>query len=480
MQPAEFRRQAHLLADWIADYLEGSERYPVLSQVRPGAIRAQLPAAPPATGETMEAIWEDFQRILMPGLTHWNHPAFFAYFSISASPPGVLAEFLSAALNQQAMLWRTSPAATELEQVTLSWLRDLIGLPQPFEGVIYDTASISTLHALAAARERLGRDIRVRGLSGQPPITVYCSQDAHSSVDKAVLLLGLGHDWLRKIPIDESFRMRPDLLQEAIDRDRAAGCLPMAVVATAGTTSTSSVDPIPAVADIVRREGLWLHVDAAYAGPAAICPEYRWIVEGAERADSLTLNPHKWLFVPFDLSVLYVRDLHTLKAAFSLIPEYLRTEEETLNLMDTGIQLGRRFRSLKLWFIMRSYGVEGLQAMIRQACQLARHFARRVEEHPHFELLAPVPLSLVCFRACPPGVVDLDTLNEELMRTLNTSGEAFLSHTRLDGKLALRLAVGHMSTRRQHIDRVFELLEGYLAARGNSGSHSTQQRSLSQ
>lgn len=474
MQPAEFRRQAHLLSDWIADYLEDSERYPVLSQVKPGAIRAALPEVAPQTGESMEAIWEDFQRILMPGLTHWNHPAFFAYFSISASPPGVLAEFLSAALNQQAMLWRTSPAATELEQVTLGWLRRLIGLPDLFEGVIYDTASISTLHALAAARERLGRDIRHKGLSGQPPITVYCSQDTHSSVDKAMILLGLGHEWLRKIPTDESFRVRPDLLQEAIARDRAAGCVPMAVVATAGTTSTSSVDPIPALADICQREKLWLHVDAAYAGPAAICPEYRWILEGAERADSLTLNPHKWLFVPFDLSVLYVRDLHTLKAAFSLVPEYLRTEEETLNLMDTGIQLGRRFRSLKLWFIMRSYGVEGLQAMIRKACELARHFAHRVEEHPHFELLAPVPLSLVCFRACPPGVEDLDALNEELMQTLNASGEAFLSHTRLGGKLALRLAVGHMLTRREHVDRVFERLEGYLASRANSRAHSPE------
>ncbi len=474
MQPAEFRRQAHLLSDWIADYLEDSERYPVLSQVKPGAIRDGLPEVAPHEGEPMEAIWEDFQRILMPGLTHWNHPAFFAYFSISASPPGVLAEFLSAALNQQAMLWRTSPAATELEQVTLGWLRRLIGLPDLFEGVIYDTASISTLHALAAARERLGRDIRRKGLSGQPPITVYCSQDTHSSVDKAMILLGLGQDFLRKIPTDESFRVRPDLLQEAIARDRAAGYLPMAVVATAGTTSTSSVDPIAAVAEICQRDGLWLHVDAAYAGPAAICPEYRWILEGAERADSLTLNPHKWLFVPFDLSVLYVRDLHTLKAAFSLVPEYLRTDEETLNLMDTGIQLGRRFRSLKLWFIMRSYGVEGLQAMIRKACELAQHFARRVEEHPHFELLAPVPLSLVCFRACPPGVEDLDALNEELMQSLNASGEAFLSHTRLGGKLALRLAVGHMSTRQEHVDRVFERLEGYLASRANSRAHSPE------
>ncbi len=459
MKPEEFRRHAHQLADWIADYLAHSERYPVLSQVKPGEIAAQLPAQAPEGSESMDQIWGDFERILVPGLTHWNHPAFFAYFSISASAPGVLAEFLSAALNQQAMLWRTSPAATELEQVTLGWLRQLLALPSDFQGVIYDTASISSLHALAAARERLGRDIRSKGLQGQPVLTVYCSEDTHSSVDKSVILLGLGHDNLRKIPTDDEFRMRPDLLAAALAEDRAAGKIPLAVVATAGTTSTSSVDPIAEIADICAAEGIWLHVDAAYAGPAAICPELRWILNGAERADSLVLNPHKWLFVPFDLSVLYVRDMHWLKAAFSLVPEYLRNAEDTLNLMDTGIQLGRRFRSLKLWFIMRSYGAEGLRALIRQAVELARDFADKVNAAPDFELMAPVPLSLVCFRATPPGVTDLDAYNERLMERVNASGQAFLSHTRLRGKLALRLAIGHMGTRQEHIDRVWELLQ---------------------
>lgn len=461
MQPHEFRRQAHKLADWIADYLEHSERYPVLSQVRPGDIAAQLPSCAPEQAEEMDAIFADFERILVPGLTHWNHPAFFAYFSISASAPGVLGEFLSAALNQQAMLWRTSPAATELEQVTLSWLRQMLGLPAQFQGVIYDTASISSLHALAAAREKLGLDIRQKGLTGQR-ITVYCSEDTHSSVDKAMMLLGLGHENLRKIATDQDFRLRTDLLRAAIARDRAEGAIPMAVVATAGTTSTSSLDPIPEIADLCAAEGLWLHVDAAYAGPAAICPELRFVLQGAERANSIVLNPHKWLFVPFDLSVLYVRDLHWLKAAFSLVPEYLRTSEsaqpETLNLMDTGIQLGRRFRSLKLWLIMRSYGVEGLQAMIRRAVQLAQAFAERVNAAPDFELMAPVPLSLVCFRAIPPGVEDLDEYNERLMERVNRSGQAFLSHTRLRGKMALRLAIGHMGTRQEHIDRVWALL----------------------
>lgn len=458
MQPDEFRRQAHRLADWIADYLEHSERYPVLSRVKPGEIAGKLPGQAPVQGESMDAIFSDFEQILVPGLTHWNHPAFFAYFSISASAPGVLGEFLSAALNQQAMLWRTSPAATELEQVTLAWLRQMLDLPAEFQGVIYDTASISTLHALAAAREKLGLEVRRQGLSGQPPLVVYCSEDTHSSVDKSVILLGLGHQNLRKIPTDEDFRMLPEALRAAVAEDRAAGKLPMAVVATAGTTSTSSIDPIPAIADLCREEGLWLHVDAAYAGPAAICPELRWILNGAERADSIVLNPHKWLFVPFDLSVLYVRDLHWLKAAFSLVPEYLRNSEETLNLMDTGIQLGRRFRSLKLWFIMRSYGVEGLQAMIRRAVELARSFADKINAADDFELMAPVPLSLVCFRATPPGVEDLDAYNERLMERVNASGQAFLSHTRLRGKLALRLAIGHMGTRQEHVDRVFELL----------------------
>lgn len=458
MQPEEFRREAHKLADWIADYLEQSERYPVLSQVRPGEIAGQLPSRAPTEPEGMDAIFRDFERILVPGLTHWNHPAFFAYFSISASGPGVLGEFLSAALNQQAMLWRTSPAATELEQVTLGWLREMLDLPADFQGVIYDTASISSLHALAAAREKLGLDIRQKGLTGQR-LTVYCSQDTHSSVDKAMMLLGLGHENLRKIPTDDEFRVRPDLLRETIARDRAGGAIPMAVVATAGTTSTSSVDSIPQIAEICAAEEIWLHVDAAYAGPAAICPELRWLLNGAERADSIVLNPHKWLFVPFDLSVLYVRDMHWLKAAFSLVPEYLRNEEQTLNLMDTGIQLGRRFRSLKLWFVLRSYGVKGLQAMIRQAVELARSFANRVEAAPDFELLAPVPLSLVCFRATPPGVEDLDAYNERLMERVNKSGQAFLSHTRLKGKFALRLAIGHMGTRQEHLDRLWELLQ---------------------
>jgi len=459
MTPEEFRKQGHRLVDWIATYLDGGQRYPVLSKVQPGQIRTALPAEPPGKGEGFDAIFADFEKILVPGLTHWNHPAFFAYFAISASAPGILGEFLSAALNQQAMLWRTSPAATELEGVTLGWLRQLLGLPSSFQGVIYDTASISTLHALAAARQRVRPQAREEGLAGGPPLTVYCSEDAHNSIDKAVLTLGLGTKWLRKIPTDDNFRMRPEALAEAIRQDRAAGYEPMAVMATVGTTSTSSIDPVPPIADLCEAEKVWLHVDAAYAGPAAIAPEYRYIMNGVDRADSLVLNPHKWLFTPFDLSAFYIKDMDLLKAAFAHIPEYLKTDEGVLNLMDTGLQLGRRFRSLKLWMILRWFGSERLAAMIRSACHLASEFAEWVDHSSDFELLAPVPLSLVCFRACPAGVQDLDALNERLLAAVNATGKAFLSHTRIRGKFALRLAVGHIRTERKHIEMVWELLK---------------------
>src|SRR5437867_4824276 len=368
MDPAEFRKHGYALVDWVADYLANSDRYPVLSRVSPGDVRNALPACAPEHGEPFERILEDFERILLPGVTHWNHPGFFAYFAISTSAPGVLAEFLSAALNQQAMLWRTSPAATELEEVALAWLRTLLGLPAAFDGVIYDTASISTLHALAAAREAAVPGVRAAGLAGRTDlggVRVYCGEHAHSSVDKAVMLLGLGHDSLRRIPADAEFRMRPERLAEDIDRDRSAGLIPIAVVATVGTTSSTSVDPVTAVADICTRQRVWLHVDAAYAGVAAMVPGCEWILRGAERADSIVVNPHKWLFTPFDLSVLYCRRMDVLRQAFSLTPEYLKTSESDAgvrNLMDTGIQLGRRFRALKLWMILRYFGAEGLRS----------------------------------------------------------------------------------------------------------------------
>jgi aromatic-L-amino-acid decarboxylase len=463
----DFRLQAHRLADWIADYLDNPERFPVLSRVHPGDIKAALPANAPEHGEAFDAIFADFERIVLPGVTHWNHPGFFAYFAITSSAPGVLAEFLSAALNQQAMLWRTSPAATELEEVALGWLRRLIGLPDAFEGVIYDTASVSTLHALAAAREAAVPDVRAAGLAGRSGITgvrVYCGEHAHTSVDKAVILLGLGHGSLTRIPADAEYRMRPDLLARTIADDRAAGLLPIAVVATVGSTSSTSVDPVEAIAATCARERVWLHVDAAYAGVAAMVPGYEWILRGAEHADSLVVNPHKWLFTPFDLSVLYCRRMDGLRQAFALTPEYLKTSEGAAgvkNLMDTGIQLGRRFRALKLWMIMRHFGAEGLRAHLAEHMRLARLFAGWVDAGDRFERVAPVPFSVVCFRL--RGAAS-EEQHQHVLDTVNASGEVFLSHTRLDGRYVLRLAIGNIKTAERHIARAWELLNSAASA----------------
>ena len=472
MDPADFRRHGHALVEWIADYLEHPDRYPVLSRVKPGDIVAALPTAAPEDGEPFDAIMADFERVLVPGLTHWNHPGFFAYFAITGSAPGVLAEFLSAALNQQAMLWRTSPAATELEAVSLGWLRQLIGLPNSFEGVIYDTASISSMHALAAAREAAVKDVRHRGLAGRddvPPVRVYCSEQAHSSIDKGVIAIGLGHESLRKIPVDAEYRLRPDDLRDAIAEDRAAGMLPVAVVATVGTTSTTSIDPVPAIADICARERLWLHVDAAYAGVAAMLPSHAHVLDGADRADSLVVNAHKWLFTPVDLSVLYCRRMDVLRAAFALTPEYLKTAEasQVKNLMDTGIQLGRRFRALKLWMILRSFGARAIREHLAEHIRLAQEFASWVDAHPDFERLAPVPFSVVCFRWNPAArtlsPAELDGANERLLDRVNQTGEVFLSHTRLREGIALRLAIGHLQTTERHVRGAWDLLVEHAA-----------------
>jgi aromatic-L-amino-acid/L-tryptophan decarboxylase len=466
VDPAAFRRHGHELVDWIAEYLEHPEKYPVLARVTPGEIAAQLPTQAPEDPEPFGAIMADFERVLVPGLTHWNHPSFFAYFASTGSAPGILADLLSAALNQQAMLWRTSPAATELEAVTLGWLRRLIGLPDSFEGVIYDTASISTMHALAAAREAIP-DVRTKGLAAREdvlPLRVYCSEEAHSSVDKAVMVIGLGHLALRKIPVDDQFRMRADALKNAIVEDRLGGFQPLAVVATVGTTSTTSVDPVSAIADICEEEGLWLHVDAAYGGVAAMLPSHAHVLDGAERADSLVVNPHKWLFTPVDLSAFYCRRMDALRGAFALTPEFLRTTESGVakNLMDTGIQLGRRFRALKLWFVLRSFGARAIRDHLTRHIELAQQLAAWIDADPNFERLAPVPFSVVCFRWKPIGTrlaeEALDRANERLMNWVNRTGEAFLSHTRIRGHLALRIAIGHERTREEHVRRVWTLL----------------------
>ena len=473
MDPSEFRRHGHALVEWIAEYLAGSERYPVLPRVAPGDVRRSLPESAPEYGEPFDAIFADFERILVPALTHWNHPGFFGYFAITASAPGVLAEFLSAALNQQAMLWRTSPAATELEEVSLSWLRRLMELPDAFEGVIYDTASISSLHALAAARQVAVPGVREHGLNARrdrESLRVYCSEHAHSSIDKAVILLGLGHRALRRIPVDDAFCMRVDMLREAIAEDRASGITPVAVVATAGTTSTTSVDPLRDIAEICHREQVWLHVDAAYAGVAALLPEHRSWFGGWEQADSVVVNPHKWLFTPFDLSAFYCRRMDAVRQAFSLVPDYLQTAEAATgvrNLMDTGIQLGRRFRALKLWMILRHFGAAGIQSVLAEHIRLAQLFSAWVDADPNFERLAPVPFSVVCFRARPRRSVDtdesIDAFNERLLSAVNATGDVFLSHTRLNGRFTLRLAVGHLRTSERHVARAFELLKQHTA-----------------
>lgn len=472
MDAEDFRRYGHQVVDWISDYFANIESRPVLAQVKPGELTSQLPPEPPSTGEPMETILADVDRMIVPALTHWNHPSFFALFSTSTSGPGIFGELLSAAFDVKSMLWRTSPAATELEQVALDWLRQMMGLDAGMEGVIYDTASVSTMHAIAAAREALNLRIREEGLSGRPDLPllrVYASAEVHSSIEKGLIALGLGQRALSKIPLDAEYRLDPAALERAIEEDRAAGHLPCCVVATVGTTSTSSVDPVPAIAEICHRHSIWLHVDAAYAGSAAVVPELRHHFAGCEHADSLVTNPHKWLFTPFDLSVLYCRRLDLLRQAFSLTPEYLKTNdaENVRNGMDYGVQLGRRFRALKLWFIIRYFGHDGLAARIREHCRLAQVLAGWIGATSDWELMAPVPFGLVCFRFAPARRENesdedystrVDSANETIMNRVNASGTAYLSHTKLNGKFTLRLAIGNIRTEERHIAQVWEAL----------------------
>src|SRR5437660_9633635 len=475
MSTEESRRFGHEIVDWIADYFERIEELPVLAQIEPGHLKSQLPKSAPQVGESMEAILADVDRLIVPALTHWSHPSFFAYFATSTSAPGIFGELLSAAFDVKSMLWRTSPAATELEEVVLDWLRQMIGLDDGMSGFIYDTASVCSMHAIAAAREGVELRIREEGMRRRkdlPLLRVYASEQAHSSIDKGIITLGLGQKSLRKIPTDSEFRMDPKALADAIDEDKGKGFLPFCVVATVGTTSTSSVDPVPAISEICEQHKLWLHVDAAYAGPAAIVPEMRDILNGCDRADSLVLNPHKWLFTPFDLSVLYCRQMDLLRRAFALVPEYLRTpeQEKVRSGSDYGVQLGRRFRALKLWMIIRYFGREGLAARIREHCRLAQVVASWVAESPEWEMMAPVPFALACFRACPQieGETEatrakrLDALNEAIMHGVNATGKAFLSHTKLNDKLTLRLSIGNIRTTERHIRQVWELLNEQL------------------
>ena len=453
MSPEEFRRYGHQVVDWIADYLRDAREYPVLPNVQPGDLIKVLPASGPEAGEGMDAILADFARLIVPGITHWNHPRFHGYFSISASGPGILAETLCAALNINGMLWKSSPAATELEQVTLGWLRQWLGLPEEFFGIIYDTASISTMHAIAAAREKADPGVRRRG--GGQGLVLYCSEQAHSSVEKGAITLGLGQENVRKIAVDAAFRMDPGALRAAIEADVAAGLRPFCVVATVGTTSTSSVDPVPAIADIAEQYGLWLHVDGAYGGPATIVPEYRHYFDGVARAHSVVVNPHKWLFTPVDASVLYTREPDILKRAFSLVAEYLKTPEDAraINYNDYGVQLGRRFRSLKLWFVFRYFGREGVIAILRNHIQWAQKLADMIRADPDFELAAPTPFALICFRRRGS-----DERNRGLLEDINRSGKAFLSHTVLNDRFVLRLSIGNVRTTWKDIQETWDLI----------------------
>jgi len=454
MSPEEFRLHGHQVVDWIADYLAHPERYPVLPRVEPGELANALPRSGPEQGQPMEAILKDFEARIVPAITHWNSPGFMGYFASTATGPGILGELLAAAINANGMLWKTSPALTELEQVTLSWLRQWLGLPDPLFGVIFDTASTGVMHAIAAAREFADPGIRIQG--GSRDLVLYTSEHAHNSVEKGAIAIGIGRQNVRKIPVDARFRMRPEVLAEAIERDRAAGLRPFCVVPTVGTTSTSSIDPVPAIAEIAERFGLWMHVDAAYGGSAALAPEFRHVLAGAERADSLVVNPHKWMGVPIDLSVLYTRKPEVFKRAFSLVPEFLRTAEDSrvVNFMDYGIPLGRRFRALKLWFVMRYYGREGLATRIRDHVAWAQELAATIAADDRFEVCAPVPLSLVCFRR--KGAEDA---NRELLERVNASGEVFLSHTELNGRFVLRLAIGNHATTWSHVQRAWEIIQ---------------------
>ncbi len=466
MRPDEFRRHAHALVDWMADYLRDVGTLPITPDVAPGHIRERLPAVPPLDAEPFEALFDDFRSIVVPGMTHWNHPGWFAYFPCNNSPPSILGEMLTATIGAQGMSWATSPAATELEQVVMGWLRQMIGLPDGFTGVIQDTASTATLVALLTARERAtGGRAGMDGLPADgPPLTVYASREAHSSVDKGVKLAGYGLERLRQIETDDALALLPDALAAAMAADRAAGFRPACVVATVGTTSSTAIDPLRPIAELCRRHNAWLHVDAAYAGAAAIVPELRPLFDGMEQADSVVFNPHKWLLTNFDCTAHFVRDPGALLATFQTAPEYLRTayDDDVVNFRDWGIQLGRRFRALKLWFVIRSYGVEGLRALIRRHVALARELAGWIEADPEFELMAPVPFGLVCFRWRPAGRTEdqLDALNARLLAAVNAGRRRHLTHTRLGGRYVIRLVVGQRTTEREDVVAAWEAVRG--------------------
>jgi aromatic-L-amino-acid decarboxylase len=462
VNPEEFRKAGHELVDWIARYLEGIEQYPVLSQVAPGDIRAKLPATAPLEGESFDAIMRDVDSIIMPGVTHWQSPNFFAFFPGNNSYPSILGELLSAGLGVQGMLWATSPACTELETHVMDWLVDMLALPDKFRstsdggGVIQDTASTASLVAILAAREH-ATDGETNREGVRAPLVAYTSSQAHSSIEKGIRIAGIGSENLRAVAVDENFAMRPDHLAQLIDEDIAAGRQPFFVCATVGTTSSEAIDPLPAIGAICRERGLWFHVDAAMCGTAALCPGFRWIHDGLHLADSYVFNPHKWMLTNLDCSAFFVADRSALISALSILPEYLRNQASeagaVIDYRDWQVQLGRRFRALKLWFVIRTYGISGLQEVVRRHVRIAQDFASWVEADPDFELAAPVPLSLVCFRHRGG-----DEVNQRLLDTLNASGRLYLTHTRLDDRLTLRLSIGIHRTQSRHVETAWKLI----------------------
>ncbi|MFX1284640.1 MAG: pyridoxal phosphate-dependent decarboxylase family protein [Promethearchaeota archaeon] len=464
MDLVDFRNNAHRIVDWMVNYLETVEKYPVKSQVKPGEIINKLPLEAPTTGEDFEKIFTDFEELIIPGITHWQSPNFFAYFPANSSHASILAEMLMTTLGAQCMSWETSPAATELEERVMEWLRDMISLPKDFSGVIQDTASTSTTCSLLTAREQLTNyEINSTGMNDKGILTAYCSTETHSSIEKAVKIIGIGKENLRKIPVDENYALQSEALKEAIESDISNDLKPMAVIATIGTTGSTAIDPLKKIGEICSKHKIWLHVDAALAGTALLLPEYQWMIEGIEYADTFVFNPHKWMFTNFDCSAYFIKDPRALVQTFEILPEYLKTKAEGVkNFRDWGLQLGRRFRALKLWFVIRHFGIEGLQQKVRFHINLAKSLSQKIEQSPNFELLAPVPLNTICFRYNPPTIdveEELNRLNEELMHRLNNTGKLYMTHTKLNGKYTLRLVTGQTYTQEKHVNQAWALIQ---------------------
>ncbi len=458
----EFKRDAYTLIDWIADYFEDVEKYPVRSGVNYGDIKKQIPTHPPEKPETIHHIFDDFKRVILPGVTHWQSPRYFAYFPANNSEPSVLAEFLIAAMGVQGMKWITSPAATELEEVVMDWLRQMIGLPEQFSGVIQDSASVSTLCAILAAREKCtGLVTNDQGLINNR-LRIYCSSEAHSSIEKAVRIAGLGSDNLVKIDVDTKNRMIPQRLEELIDNDIALGYKPACIIAALGTTGTCAIDPVEEIGRIAEKKGIWMHIDAAFAGTALVLPEFRSTIHGLHLADSLVFNPHKWMFTSFDCSAFFVKDKEHLQNTFRLVPVYLQTQKNTQanDFSNWGIQLGRRFRSLKLWFVIRNFGIEGIQQRIRFHIKLSEHVEKVITDRSDFELVVPRNLSVVCFRYNPSTIAEeeLNGINAALLEKINSSGKAYLSHTMVGNKFTLRFVCAQTHTEKKHVDEALDMI----------------------